>query len=677
MNANSVPLRVFIRILAFLLAFGAINTGVSQAIPGPVTPASPAPVDDSTGLQVARHYISSRAYEFGISAEQFEPVVEVPGLDGVRTFRFEQSVAGIPVLGSLISVTISKSDQVLSASVTASNVSIPIVPKLSKNQAERKIRINISEIEKASPSSVSVTETKLVIIDGALTGDYSIGQQLAWRSRTMVNEDLSTLSDTLVSDQTGEVISSIAWIRNLDDTDPYVCDMQTTTGTYSLVPGVRDTGNARYMDVRSNTTTRFPLCGPNTSGSGDPTTATAFANIQQTQDFFNNYLGIDINEEKYLGNISVGLNGNETPRISAFTNVCAQTTNTRFECPFENAFWVPWSTPVSTTPDAEECRSTACSGIYFGNMDGGYGLDIADDVVAHELSHGVTFSLAFYMGLEEKTETAALSEAVSDIFGEATDQMTVATGEGADSSWKLGESVVSGGFRNMRNPEQGYSRVTSSWKISDSHQSSGPINRLAWLLANGGTSGTTRIKAIGSVPADGLCNTASECTAVTRTAALTLATVSKLTPSSNFFDFGRAMIQSCQDFVKNQTAGFKASTCTNVAAALKAQGITQFSIKKLTNLKTVKHGKPATISAYVTSLSGSPVVGQTMKVQEWKKSKWVTIATPKPVKTNSHGKVSFKVTWAKPKKSVKYRIITSTNGGLLKYATKSESVKVS
>jgi Zn-dependent metalloprotease len=95
------------------------------------------------------------------------------------------------------------------------------------------------------------------------------------------------------------------------------------------------------------------------------------------------------------------------------------------DCPYANAFW-----------DGVQ--------LVFGA-----GMSRADDVVAHELTHGVverTANLFYYM------QSGALNEGFADIFGESVD---LENGMGNDSGgvrWVFGEDLPIGPVRNMMNP---------------------------------------------------------------------------------------------------------------------------------------------------------------------------------------------------------------------------------
>src|SRR5258706_1122332 len=98
-----------------------------------------------------------------------------------------------------------------------------------------------------------------------------------------------------------------------------------------------------------------------------------------------------------------------------------------FPCPFQNAFW----------------NGT--------QMAYGAGFSAADDVVAHELTHGVT---QFTSHLLSYYQSGAINESLSDIWGEFVDQTNGSGTDTAAVKWLLGEDIpgTPGGIRNMANP---------------------------------------------------------------------------------------------------------------------------------------------------------------------------------------------------------------------------------
>ena len=608
-------------------------------------------------VKAAKDHLVSHAKEWDIDPTQFQASEAIDGVAGMSTVRFTQSIYGVEVANSLLAVTVDKNGSLLSFNKLLSDYSGLSESVISQGAATEIIKSKLSSDIEVGSSQVTVSEPELVILDSALVDNIPSGKHLAWRANTLIANNATSISLTYLSQDGEQILSSLPYVRGIT-ADPFVCDLQIDVATpgYVLPTGVTsDSSNIRYLNI-SSSSQGIPLCGINTSGMGAPATAIGKTNIVRAWDFFNTVLGQDINEEKYLGNIAPSVNGDATPRISAFVDVCVLGK----ECPYPNAFWVPWV--------SEECRSGACSGIFLGKD-----FDHADDVIAHELAHGVTFSLAFDSAMIDSSETAALSEAISDIFGEAMDQLSVLPGESADPGWNMGEDARTGGYRSIRNPT--FLKIDSRWVPRDSHENSGPVNRLAYLLANGGKSGNVKVKALGTTANSAIKNDLcevdlGECTATTRMSQLVFATTSNLSATSDYFDFGKQMMNACTAFVKNKTPGFTDSSCKNVGVALKAQGFTKFKIVSMTQLGTVSKGKDTRIVAKAFGPTGEPIVGQKMTLQIKRGSTWKSIVTST---TNSNGKVAFVAAW---NKSSTYRVVSRTNSGVFSASSKIGKVTV-
>lgn len=136
----------------------------------------------------------------------------------------------------------------------------------------------------------------------------------------------------------------------------------------------------------------------------------------------------------------------------------------------------------------------------YGDGDGVYFIPLSQDadVVAHELTHGVTEHSS---GLIYASESGALNEAWSDIFGSMVDRQEGATG--ADI-WLLGEDIYTPGIPNdaLRNmadpaaegdpdyyPHRNYQGSCLASPINDNcgvHSNSGIANLAFQLLVDGG-----------------------------------------------------------------------------------------------------------------------------------------------------------------------------------------------
>ena len=122
----------------------------------------------------------------------------------------------------------------------------------------------------------------------------------------------------------------------------------------------------------------------------------------------------------------------------------------------------------------------------------GTGFASACDVVAHEISHGVTqyeSNLFYYM------QSGAINESFSDIWGEFT-ELTYNPGS-AGNRWLIGEDLSIGAGRDMEDPTA-YGqpdRMTSSYYACGGywddgggvHTNSGVANKAAFLMVDGGS----------------------------------------------------------------------------------------------------------------------------------------------------------------------------------------------
>ena len=207
------------------------------------------------------------------------------------------------------------------------------------------------------------------------------------------------------------------------------------------------------------------------------------------------------------------------------------------QCPYANAFW------------------NGSQMVY------GTGFPVADDVVAHELTHAVTehtASLFYYM------QSGALDESYADIFGETVDLWN---GRGTDTPavrWLMGEDLPGiGAIRNMMDPTV----YGDPGKVSDSqfvcatpgtdaggvHSDSGVPNHAYALMVDGGTYNGYSINGIGLTKAAKI-----EYRALTH----------YLLSGSDFLDNYNALKQACQDLIGSY--GITAADYTEVVKALDA-----------------------------------------------------------------------------------------------------------
>ncbi|HNT88362.1 MAG TPA: M4 family metallopeptidase, partial [Candidatus Hydrogenedentes bacterium] len=149
-------------------------------------------------------------------------------------------------------------------------------------------------------------------------------------------------------------------------------------------------------------------------------------------------------------------------------------------CPYANAFW-----------------SDSTNRMYFGE-----GYASADDVVAHELTHGVT---SYESNLIYFNQSGAINESFSDMWGEWVDQTNGAGNDAPGVKWYMGEDLPIGAIRNMANPPEfgDPDRMGSPYysaNIADLgavHWNSGVGNKLCYLLTDGDTFNGRTVTAMG------------------------------------------------------------------------------------------------------------------------------------------------------------------------------------
>ena len=152
-------------------------------------------------------------------------------------------------------------------------------------------------------------------------------------------------------------------------------------------------------------------------------------------------------------------------------------------CPYANAFW-----------DGQQM-------VY------GDGYAAGDDVVGHELTHGVT---DFTSHLFYYAQSGAINESMSDVFGEAIDLTNGAGSDTPAARWKLAEDVpdfAPNGLRNMKNPglfgdpdrmqSPNYTADPNETDVGGVHTNSGVNNKADYLMTDGDTFNGHTVQGIG------------------------------------------------------------------------------------------------------------------------------------------------------------------------------------
>ena len=183
----------------------------------------------------------------------------------------------------------------------------------------------------------------------------------------------------------------------------------------------------------------------------------------------------------------------------------------------------------------------------------------AFDVVAHELTHGVTQETA---DLIYEHQPGALNESFSDVMAVFAG-CSNATGQ-ADCDWLMGEDLYMGAIRSLSNPPaygdpdhwSDYQWLPLEHDNGGVHTNSGIPNKAAYLLTAGGTFHDITVSGLG----------------YTRTEQIYYRALSQyLTTYSDFHAARAALYASCRDLIGSY--GITQSHCDQVLNAWAAVGI--------------------------------------------------------------------------------------------------------
>lgn len=417
------------------------------------------------------------------------------------TVRFAQNRGGVAVLGGEIVVQVSADGEVISAAgeVLPSNTRATTKPRISAGRARVVAAAWLARQATRSADAVAVQPEGLALYDPGIMGDPLLagsGVRLVWRVDAQVASaaDGPTVHElVLVDAQTARVISSISRIHTADR---FVCDNRNVGG----------------KDFRC----RVPYArteGQGTTGVLDVDAVYRLMGV--VWDYYSRNFGRD------------GIDGDGS-RLKATVRYCPSSS-----CPWRNAEW-HWAIQQAV----------------FGK-----GWAQADDIVAHEFSHGVLDHEApfFY-----QYQSGAINESYADIFGELIDLSYSGGTDTASTRWQIGEDSPIGGFRDMEHPPRfGHAdRVRSPlWHKGSSdfggvHRNNGVGNKAAFLMADGGTFRGFQVAGIG----------------LARTARIYYqALTTRLTSAADYVDLADALVAACADLAG--TNGITVAHCKSVRDA--------------------------------------------------------------------------------------------------------------
>lgn len=479
---------------------------------------------------------------------------------GTSAVRFQQQAGGVPVLGGEFVVSLDRDNGVLSVSGegTAVRSLPPVQPAVTAERAAEVAAGIVARDRRISPRAVTADPAELNFFDPGLLGIPGAATvSLVWRVQVhaVAPADFNRL--VLVDARTGYVRLNI-------DPDPraknrFVCDHD----------------NRRVDDDACRTP--FDITEGSSTARASQDAVNAYLYAGDTYDYFYSRFGRDSLDGKGLplkSTVRYCPEENEEDALPA-------------PCPYPNAYW----------------NGDLLQMVY------GAGFASADDVVAHELTHGVT---QFEANLFSLYQSGAVNESISDVFGELIDQYNATlrtrgrdtTGDGGsvDYRWLLFEDGPGGFGRNMRDPRvfkepdrirSGYyaaeNEWSDAWDNGGVHSNSGVGNKAAYLMAVGGAFNNRNID-----PANALGN---EKLGQLWYRALT----QHLTSGSDYADLADALRQSCAELVAEgpmAVAGMQVTFIdTDCATVFTAVDATEMYLQPIVRKRTNKDGSVDVLDA--------------------------------------------------------------------------------
>ena len=483
--------------------------GADKARPIPQPAALPA---TASRIDAARGFLASYGPLFGLTDQAKELTVQRGTIldNGRGVTHFQQVYQGIPVFGGELIVQVDRANNILSANgEILPDIQLAILPTVTAAVARQTALEAVAKWRQVDASALTTTEPELWIYNPILVQPGSGQTRLVWRMEVKPREQLPFRELVLVDAQRNVV----ALHFNQIDT--------------ALNRTIYDNNNVRSEDLALNP----PVCTEgNCPGSGnDYNNAYIYAG-----DTYTYYLSIHSRDS--LDGAGMGL----------VSTVRYCTTDTSYPCPYPNAFW------------------NGAQMVY------GQGYASADDVVGHEMTHGVTDyeSHLFYY-----YQSGAINESFSDVWGEFID---LTNGRGNDDPsvrWLMGEDLPVGAVRDMQNPpaygdpdRMGSANYACAQSEPGSgygdnggvHTNSGVNNKAVYLMTDGDTFNGQTVVGLG----------------ITKVAKIYYeAQTNLLTSGSDYADLYDTLYQGCLNLVGS--AGITEADCQQVRNATNAVEMNQ------------------------------------------------------------------------------------------------------
>jgi len=338
--------------------------------------------------EAARGFLAAHGSLFGLIDQAHEVVAErTQAAEGGRSFvRFQQVHEGIPVLGGELIVQTDANQNVISANgEILPQPSVAVTPTVDAATAQARAREVVAKTYNLNAAALEASTPQLWLYNPVLLGPGLDLTRLVWRMDVQP-QDLQPMRELVLVDAQ---LGGIALHFNQVDT-------ALNRETYDA----QSTPNLTLVLSRTE--------GQPATGIADVDNAHDYAG--ETYDFYADVHGRDSID-------GFGMTIKSSVRYCPVGG----------PCPYPNAFWSD----------------------QYQQMIYGQSFPAARDVVAHELTHGVTSyesNLFYYM------QSGAINEALSDIWGESVDQRDKTASDPEFNTWLIGENAPGGAARSMSDP---------------------------------------------------------------------------------------------------------------------------------------------------------------------------------------------------------------------------------
>jgi len=454
--------------------------------------------------------------------------------DGRITARYQQHYQGVPVLGAELIVNTNANGDLYSMNgEVASDLSLSIQPTTDSEQARQTALQAVAKWYQKTSEDFLVSEPELWIYDESLLRQSTRPSELVWRMEvTPKDVGMPVRELVLVNAQRGSISLHFnqidtAWnfYSNNSSFNHLLNSDQTSADAVVHENPMFLTFSPLVNTYTANGTSSLPgsfLCNqsqPNCTNGSDPHADAAHKYAIGT---FNLY------DTQHNRN-SIDNNG---MIITSTAHYCDP-----ILCPYPNAYW-------------------SGTQMVYGDQ---YGFPLADDVVAHELTHGVT---QYESNLFSYYQSGAINESFSDLWGEYYDQTNGLGNDTAGVKWQIGEDVSGlGAIRNMSDPPAlGDPDKMSSPNYYEGeddnggvHANAGVNNKAIYLMVDGGSFNGKTVTALGW----------------TKTAAIYYeANTNLLASGADYSDLYYALQQACSNLIGQK--GIASGDCTEVKDAVDA-----------------------------------------------------------------------------------------------------------